>query len=187
MIMTTTRDTRPGLCLLLSQHRQQAENKRDAGVELDAHEALRHGIRDILEVHRLALDEDANGNEGVEGGCGSGGRGGRGCCSGEQVGRGRRGAEEVARRQAGAGAGGLDLRGRVHALHGNGELPAWLLAKLLLLGGVAFGELYQEPGTDWMTMLDSLTPHERSLDLAPAMSGSMLERKELLVLFRLRL
>lgn len=31
----------------------------------------------------------------------------------------------------------------------------------------------QEPGHDWTTMLDSLTPHSSSLALAPATRGSM--------------
>jgi len=34
----------------------------------------------------------------------------------------------------------------------------------------------QEPGTDWTTMLVSLTPHSRSFDLAPSTNGSMMER-----------
>lgn len=67
MIMTPTRNTRSRLCLLLIQHSQQAKNERHARVELDAHQAVRDGLGDVLEVHGLALDEHADGDDGVEG------------------------------------------------------------------------------------------------------------------------
>ena len=39
-------------------------------------------------------------------------------------------------------------------------------------GGI--GWTYQEPGTDWMTILCSWTPEARSLAFAPARRGSMI-------------
>lgn len=72
MVVAATRHARPGLRLLLVEHRQQAEDQRDAGVELDAHQAVGDGLGDVFKVHRLALDQDADGDDGVEG---AGGRG----------------------------------------------------------------------------------------------------------------
>lgn len=60
-------DTGAGLGLLVGQDGEHAKDDGDARVELDAHEALAGGLGDVLEVHGLALDEHADGDDGVEG------------------------------------------------------------------------------------------------------------------------
>ena len=55
--------------LLLGQAGQYAKDDRHAGVEGDAHEAVRDGVADVLEVHCAALDQDADGDESVEWAC----------------------------------------------------------------------------------------------------------------------
>lgn len=52
--------------LVVVEAREDAEDDGRAAVELDAHERLRHGVADVLEVHRRALDEHADGDDGVE-------------------------------------------------------------------------------------------------------------------------
>ena len=80
MIMPPTPDTRPDERLFLRQHSQQPKHDRHAAVELHAHEAVRHGVGDVLEVHGLAFDQHADGDDGVEGtgGVAGGGRDGGG-------------------------------------------------------------------------------------------------------------
>lgn len=85
-----------GLGLLIVEDGEDAEDDGDARVEPHAHEAVGDGVGDVLEVHRLALDEDADGNDGVEGTARGGSGGER-----SEVGSGR--GEEV----AGRGAAGL--------------------------------------------------------------------------------
>lgn len=74
MVVAAFDDTRAGLGLRLAEHRQDAEDDGHARVELHAHEALGHGVCDVLEVHGLALDQHADGDEGVEGLRGGGSR-----------------------------------------------------------------------------------------------------------------
>ena len=97
MIVTPTRDARPRLGLLLIQDGQQAEDQRHARVELDAHQAVRDRLGDVLEVHGLALDEHADGDDGVEGPRGRLGL----LCERRQVCR--AGAEEIACAEGGGG------------------------------------------------------------------------------------
>lgn len=96
--------------LVLGEDGEDAEDDGDARVEGDAHEAVGDAVGDVLEVHRLALDQHADGDDGVEGAAGRGGR-----CQGGQV-RGRA-AQEVAGCAA-AGGGGLDLGGGVESVVG---------------------------------------------------------------------
>lgn len=64
------------LGLFLGQDGQDAEYDGHARVELHAHEALGDGIGNVLKVHGLALDEDPDRDDGVEGaGGGDGGAG----------------------------------------------------------------------------------------------------------------
>lgn len=60
-------NARAGLCLLVVEHGQDAKDDGDADVELDAHEALGGGVGNVLKVHGLALDEHADGDDGVKG------------------------------------------------------------------------------------------------------------------------
>ena len=61
---------RPRLPLLLIQHRQQPENHRDARIQLHAHQTVRGSVGNVFEVHGFAFYEDADGDDGVEGGGG---------------------------------------------------------------------------------------------------------------------
>lgn len=99
--------TRSRLRLLFIQDRQQAKDQGDAGIQLHAHQPVRDSLGDVLEVHGLALDEDADGDQGIERRCG-----GRRSPDGRHTERrevARRGAEKVACAEGGAGCG-LDLR-----------------------------------------------------------------------------
>ena len=89
MIVATGRDAGASLCLLVVEDSEDTEDDGDAGVELDAHQAVGDGVRDVLEVHGLALDEDTDGDYGVKGtvGAGAGERGEVGGGGGEQVAR----------------------------------------------------------------------------------------------------
>lgn len=107
MVVPLTVDAGACLCLVVGEDGEDAEDDGDAGVELDAHEAVGDGVGDVLKVHGLALDEDADGDDGVEGGgAGGAGEGGQVCGrGGEEVGRGGPGVGRV-----------LDLRGRDEAV-----------------------------------------------------------------------
>ncbi len=97
-------DAGAGESLLVVEHRQDAKDDGDAGVELHAHEAVRGRVGNVLKVHRLALDKHADSDDGVKS---------RRCRRRGEVGR--RGGEEV----AGGGAArrrGLDLGGGVKAV-----------------------------------------------------------------------
>ena len=93
------------------------ENSKDdgnAGIELNAHEAVRDGVGYILEVHGFAFDQNADGDHHIKGlgghrfdhcrrGVGRGrGRGGRSRCGSTGGERGTEGesAEKVCRRRA---------------------------------------------------------------------------------------
>lgn len=67
VVVATGSDTSAGLGLLVVQDGENAKDDRYTGVELYAHKAVRHSVGDVLEMHGLALDEDADGDDGVEG------------------------------------------------------------------------------------------------------------------------
>lgn len=62
--------------LLIAQQRQQAEDDRHIVIELQPHEPVARRVCNVLKVHRLALDQHANRDDGVERGCGCLGCGG---------------------------------------------------------------------------------------------------------------
>lgn len=101
-------DASARLCLVVREHRQHAKDDGDTRVELHAHQAVRHAVGNVLKVHRLALDQDADGNDGVEGA-------GRGSGGGGRLEVGRAGGEEVGGRGR-ARSGLLDLGGREKAV-----------------------------------------------------------------------
>ena len=119
-------DARPLQALLFTQQRQQPKDDRTAGVELHPHEPVGDGVGDVLKVHGAALDQRADGHDGVERlpapiVC---------CCRlfrgqivqvcrarAEQVRRARQQSRRARRRR-------LRLRGRVHALDRKRELVA---------------------------------------------------------------
>lgn len=113
VVVGAARDAGAGLGLVLGEDGEDAEDDGDARVELHPHEAVRDRVGDVLEVHGLALDEDADGDEGVEGGVEGLRAAGRRRAEGGQV-RGAA-AQEVAGAGA-AGGGGLDLRAGEHAV-----------------------------------------------------------------------
>lgn len=106
-------DAGPEQGLLVVQDCQDTKDDGRAGLELDVHQPLRHGLADVLKVHGGALDEAADGDDGVKGGggCGRGRRLGLGSGlglggavdEGEQVGAGGE--------HGGGGVGGLGLAG----------------------------------------------------------------------------
>lgn len=61
--------------LVIRQRGQHPENDGYTGVQLDAHQAMRHGVTDVLKVHGGALDEASDGDRCAEGTrrCGGGG------------------------------------------------------------------------------------------------------------------
>lgn len=101
MVVAAREQAGARLGLVVAEDRQDAEDDGDAEVELRAHQAVGYGVGDVLEVHRLALDQDADGDDSVKGGrsrsCGGEGR--QVC---------RRGGKEIAGGTA-AGRAGLDL------------------------------------------------------------------------------
>ncbi|DAZ96764.1 TPA: hypothetical protein N0F65_012341 [Lagenidium giganteum] len=54
------------LGLLLVEHREDTEEHRHVRVELHLHDALRHSVTDVLEVHRVALDQAANAHDRID-------------------------------------------------------------------------------------------------------------------------
>lgn len=84
--------------LILVQCGEDAKNNGGAGVHLETHECVRDGIADVLEVHGGTLDEDSDGDDGVErlagGGC-RGGCGGRCSRAGFHCGRKDEATEKV--------------------------------------------------------------------------------------------
>lgn len=163
----------PRARLLVVQHRQHAEDDGHARVEPDPHQPVHRGLGNVLEVHCLALDQHAHGDDGVEGPVGL--RRGR---EGREVRR--RGPEEVARRDGAPAARALDLRRREESVGGGAALECGVMqagegcrreAGAYLWTAVGSSH---EPGTVWVTMFASLTPHSRSFSLAPCTSGSMM-------------
>lgn len=67
VVVAGGRQAGAGAGLVVVEDGEDAEDDGDAEVEADAHEPLRHGVGDVLEVHGLALDQHADGDDGVEG------------------------------------------------------------------------------------------------------------------------
>lgn len=67
MVVTLALDTGASLGLVFGENGQDTENDGDASVKLDTHQALAGRLGDVLKVHGLALDENANGNDGIKG------------------------------------------------------------------------------------------------------------------------
>jgi len=168
--------------LLLAQDRQDAEDDGDARVQGDAHQALRHAVSDVLEVHGLALDQHPDGDQGVEG---AGRAGGRRRRQRRQI-RGRA-AEEVAGRGPARRRRRLNLGGGEEAKSVGNEAAATISTSIPAAGeeqeeGCEKSGFYrwtamgssQDPGTDWTTILESFTPHWCSFAMAPFSSGSMM-------------
>jgi len=53
--------------LLLCQKRQQSKNNRDVLVQLQPHERMTDRIRDVLEMHSAAFNQDSNGDDRIKG------------------------------------------------------------------------------------------------------------------------
>ncbi|TYZ67978.1 hypothetical protein PybrP1_011886 [[Pythium] brassicae (nom. inval.)] len=66
VVVALAREPRAVFCLLLREHREHAEEHGHLRVELHAHDALGHGLTDVLEVHRVALDQAADADHGVD-------------------------------------------------------------------------------------------------------------------------
>lgn len=117
LVLICTRNARPVETLLLTQQRQQAKDDRHIAIQLQAHETMTDRISNVLEVHRLALDQHANGDDRIE------------WCGALRVRvprhvelcevRGR--AEQVCGGADDAGRARLHLRGGVELLDGVGE------------------------------------------------------------------
>lgn len=106
-------DAGPEQGLLVVQDCQDTKDDGRAGLELDVHQPLRHGLADVLKVHGGALDEAADGDDGVKGGGGCG-RGRRlGLASGLGLGGAVNEGEQVGAggEHGGGGVGGLGLAG----------------------------------------------------------------------------
>lgn len=84
-------DSRPEQSLVFCEGGENTKDDGDAGIELDAHEAVRDRVGDVLEVHSFAFDQNTDGNHRVEGlgghrcdhyrrRIGRGGGGRSGCC-----------------------------------------------------------------------------------------------------------
>lgn len=95
--------------LLLRQNSQQPKNNRHPTIQLHPHQPVAHRIRNVLKVHRRALDQHADGDDRVEGSFWL--RGGGGLLLQVNGGAG----EEVGRAYAFARVAGLDLGGGVEA------------------------------------------------------------------------
>lgn len=105
VVMPTLREAGPRARLLVVQHRQHTEDDRHACVEPDPHQPVHCGLGNVFEVHRLAFDQHAHGDDGVKGSVGL-----RRSREGREIRR--RGSEEVARRDGSSASRALDLRCR---------------------------------------------------------------------------
>lgn len=108
-------DTRPLERLLVRVAVQHAVNDGHARLELDPHQAVRDGVRDVLEMLGRAFDQDSDGDDGGEGALerSGGGGSGRGRRGGRGVGEKGRRAHEVGRvrRCLDLGSGDHPVRG----------------------------------------------------------------------------
>jgi hypothetical protein len=66
VIVTLAFNASASLGLVLGEDGQDTENDGDASVKLDTHQALAGRLGDVLKVHSLALDENANGDDGIK-------------------------------------------------------------------------------------------------------------------------
>ena len=94
-LLLSSTHTRALQRLIIGQSGQDAEDHRRTGIQLDAHQAVRNSVADVLKVHSRALDEASDGDDSVERPCGStrslglwrgGGCGSRRVDEGEEVG-----------------------------------------------------------------------------------------------------
>lgn len=67
LVAALASDARPHQTLLVAQQRQEPKDNRHVAVQLHAHEPVADRVSDVLEMHRLALDEHADGNDCIEG------------------------------------------------------------------------------------------------------------------------
>ena len=61
-----TTDARTLQCLVVRERGEHTEDDGNSSIELDAHKRVRNGFADVLEVHRGALNENADGDNRVE-------------------------------------------------------------------------------------------------------------------------
>jgi hypothetical protein len=64
--VTTIDDAGAHLGLLFGENRQHAKNDWDARIKGYAHQPIGHALGNVLEVHRLALDEHADSDQRVK-------------------------------------------------------------------------------------------------------------------------
>ena len=76
VVMASFNNASPRLSLLVIQDGKNTKDDGDTGVERNAHQPVGYALGNILEMHRLAFDQDANRNNRIEGGsiCGVGKR-----------------------------------------------------------------------------------------------------------------
>lgn len=65
-LVLPTSNTRALESLVIGECGENAEDDRSSQVKLYAHETVRHGVTDVLEVHSGSLDEDTNSNDSVK-------------------------------------------------------------------------------------------------------------------------
>lgn len=66
MVVLLAVEPGPRLCLVLCEDGEDTEDDGHPALELDSHETVRDRVADVLKVHRLALDEHTDGDDGVE-------------------------------------------------------------------------------------------------------------------------
>ena len=175
MVVAPAHQPRASLGLLVVEHGKDAEDDGDAEVQANAHEALRHGVGDVLKVHRLALDQHADGDDGVKG------------SRGRRVGpREVRSVVEEPRRSPAVEAPPEEDCWIWEAVYMLDWIALWVRGRswwaLKKMSGRRERETYrwtamgssQDPGTDCTTMFESLTPHLVSCAFVPSSNGAMM-------------
>lgn len=66
MVVLLAVEPGPRLCLVLCEDGEDTEDDGHPALELDSHETVRDRVADVLKVHRLALDEHPDGDDGVK-------------------------------------------------------------------------------------------------------------------------
>lgn len=97
--------------LVVGKSGKDTKDHGGTGVELDAHEAVAHGVTDVLKVHGRALDEHTDSDDGVKlaDGRGSRRRLGTGSAGTGGVVNEREEVGSSAAEERGSGVGGLGL------------------------------------------------------------------------------
>lgn len=67
MVVCSLTDAAPLQSLLLAETGEDTQDDRSVRVEPDPHETMAAGLGDVLKVHRTALDEGTDGDDGVKG------------------------------------------------------------------------------------------------------------------------